>query len=152
MPARYTRGAAGRTALALRGATLRTDLIVDGGPENVNRCVDAFIADGAVNIQRKIALKEVLFSNSMVEAANKILKYRYLLPRAAANTNALVKAVRWFVHDMNTVRPHGALEGLTPDEAYFGSASPIIHRSEQLTQARAMRLQMNTATECGKCL
>lgn len=138
-------------AVALRGGELRTDLIVDGGPENVNRIVDAFVAREDVGIHRKIALKDILFSNSMVEAANKTLKYRYLFPKDAANTEALVRGVERFANNFNSVRPHGELKGLTPDESYFGTAQPPDFK-ELLAQARAHRLRVNTATNCGKCL
>ena len=141
-----------KAAVVLRGGKLRTDLIVDGGPENMNHVVDTFVASAEVNIHRKIALKEVLFSNSMVEATNKILKYRYLLPKEAANTAALIKAVDWFVHDMNAVRPHGDLDGLTPDEAYLGLKPDIPDLDEQRRIAREHRLELNTTTSCGKCL
>lgn len=140
------------TAVALRGSALSTDLIVDGGPENVNRVVDAFVAGEAVNLQRKIALKEVLFSNSMVEAANRTLKYRYLLPKHAANTATLIKAMERAGHDLNTVRPHGDLKGLTPDEVYFGMKPDMPDLEEQRRIARAYRLEMNSRTHYGKCI
>ena len=150
-PAKGDESAERRTEGVL-GDGLRTDLIVDGGPENMNHIVDTFVARAEVNIHRKIALKEVLFSNSMVEATNKILKYRYLLPKEAANTAALIKAVDWFVHDMNAVRPHGDLDGLTPDEAYLGLKPDIPDLDEQRRIAREHRLELNTTTSCGKCL
>ena len=45
-------------------------LIVDGGPENNNRHVEAYLA--AVPVRKLIARVDVSFSNSMIEAVNKI--------------------------------------------------------------------------------
>ena len=70
----------------------------------------------------------------------------------AANTAALIKAMQWAVHDINAVRPHGDLKGLTPDECYFEITPEIPDLHEQRRIARAHRLAVNTATACGKCL
>jgi len=53
-------------------------LIVDGGVENNNNTVDDYISSEEVSVQKLIAGKDIKFSNSMVEAQNKIIKYYYL--------------------------------------------------------------------------
>ena len=53
-------------------------LIVDGGVENNNNTVDEYINSEEVSVQKLIAGKDIRFSNSMVEAQNKIIKYHYL--------------------------------------------------------------------------
>ena len=53
-------------------------LIVDSGVENNNRAVDEYISSEEVSVRKLIAGKDIKFSNSIVEAQNKIIKYRYL--------------------------------------------------------------------------
>lgn len=55
-------------------------LIIDGGPENNNHRMDDYINLSGINIQKQVALKDIPFSNSFIEAQNKLLKYRYLCP------------------------------------------------------------------------
>ena len=105
--------------------TIAVDLIADGGPENINRIVDRFIQGQGINIQRKIALKEINFSNSMIEATNKMIKYQYLYQQPVADGTALSQALKQTIHDFNHLRPHGQLSGLTPNEVYEGNLKPI---------------------------
>lgn len=51
------------------------DFIVDGGSENKAE-VDSLIQNS--NINKIIAQKDIVFSNSMVEAVNKRIKYDFL--------------------------------------------------------------------------
>ena len=53
------------------------DLIVDGGTENNNKTIKGYIQRAHVDIRMKIALKEVHFSNSIVEGTFKIMKQSY---------------------------------------------------------------------------
>jgi len=50
---------------------------VDGGSENKGR-VDDFLKQPHSTIKKLVALLDVLFSNSMIEAVNKKIKYDYL--------------------------------------------------------------------------
>ena len=62
----------------LKTDTQILDLIVDGGSENNNITIHDFIKNCKVGINKKIALKDVLFSNSLIEGNNRILKQTYL--------------------------------------------------------------------------
>ena len=53
------------------------DLILDGGSENNNHTIHEFIKNQQVNITKKIALKDVRFSNSIIEGTYRILKSKY---------------------------------------------------------------------------
>ena len=53
------------------------NLIIDGGTENCNNMVDDYVQADEVKIIKLVALKDIPFSNSLVEAQNKLLKYRY---------------------------------------------------------------------------
>ena len=52
-------------------------LLVDDGSENKG-AVNEFISNGSINMNKVIALIDVMFSNSMIEAVNKRIKYDYL--------------------------------------------------------------------------
>ena len=62
----------------LKIGTQSLDLIVDGGSENNNSTVQNFIKNCQIDVHKKIALKDVLFSNSLIEGNNRILKQTYL--------------------------------------------------------------------------
>jgi putative transposase len=94
-----------------------TTLVVDGGPENCNANVDGYL-ESVKNILRKVvALKDIIPSNSPVEALNKVLKNNYLNKMNVANKEALTKILKEVVEDYNN-RPHGSLLGFTPNEVY----------------------------------
>ena len=62
----------------IKGTDLDVKLIVDGGVENNNGEVDSLLNSEGVSIQKLIARKDIRFSNSLVEAQHKIIKYHYL--------------------------------------------------------------------------
>ena len=61
-----------------------------------------------------VALKDIDFSNSMIEAANKTLKYYYIFPKNIANRAKLKSLLPGIIEDYNNIRPHGQLNHLTP--------------------------------------
>ncbi|MDH5382426.1 MAG: DDE-type integrase/transposase/recombinase, partial [Cyclobacteriaceae bacterium] len=85
------------------------ELIVDSGSENNNHTIDRFISSTEVDMKKSVALKDILFSNSMVEAANKLLKYRYLFPGNIEDGTQLKIALEKSINDFNEIRPHGKL-------------------------------------------
>ena len=71
-------------------------------------------------IRRVLALVDVVYSNSMIEAWWRTLKHQWLFLNTLDTIGAVEKHVAFYVHEHNAVIPHSALGGLTPDEAYFG--------------------------------
>ena len=132
-------------------ADLNVQLIVDGGPENNNVRIDQFIANSEVNIEKLVALRDIDFSNSMIEAINKIMKYSYLFPYPSKNKVDLELNFPRYVLDFNDVRPHGPLNGLTPTEAFRGDRMPENFRTTILKKARLDRLAFNRENQCGIC-
>jgi hypothetical protein len=61
-----------------------------------------------------------LFSNSLVESVNKIIKYRSLFIHDIPDINALRKHLDEFIPVYNNIRPHVSLNGLTPNEVLTG--------------------------------
>jgi putative transposase len=130
---------------------LNLDLIVDGGPENNNIYIDNFVSQSNINIQKLVALKDICFSNSMIERVNRTLKYRYIFPRQPRNLKHLHRILRYFIKDYNTVKPHGKLKGLTPHEAWIGFHADEKDRIALLKEARLKRIEYARANKCEKC-
>ena len=107
-------------------------LIVDGGVENNNNAVEEYINSEEVTVQKLIAGKDIKFSNSIVEAQNKIIKYRYLFKHDFKDINELRNLLDWIITDYQFKRPHHSLKGLTPYEALTGIPLPKEQWSQQI--------------------
>ena len=128
-----------------------TKILVDGGPENNNCLVEHYINKESISLQKLIAGKDIHFSNSMIEAQNKLIKYHYLFKHQFQNLDELTKLLDWIFKDYNHRRPHHSLGGLTPAEALNGT---IPHKNEwkqQSKDARESRILENTSKPCGIC-
>ena len=131
---------------------LDVNLIVDGGSENNNHLMDQFIREGKFSIHKLIALKDIHYSNSLVEAHFSLIKYNYLYRMKIKSIAELHAAMEFLVKDFNTIRPHGSLNGSTPDEAYFnGTIMPKTTYEAQIQQAKALRIEANKRSACKKC-
>lgn len=127
-----------------------TELIVDGGKENNNSTVETFIEK--YPIEKLVALKDILSSNAMVESLNKLIKYDYLFPKQLQNQTQLRNYMRNFViPDYNTKRPHGALNGLTPEEAYLNKKVNFKKIREKMVAAHKDRICYNRKYLCLGC-
>ncbi len=93
-------------------------LMTDSGVENVNEVVDDFL-DGSV-IRRVLAQVEVVESNSMIEAFWRSLRHQWLYLHELDSLEKLRPLVAFYVEQHNTVMPHSAFGGQTPDEMSFG--------------------------------
>ena len=126
-------------------------LVADGGSENHNELVDGFLVSVPVPLITMIAaLKDIAFSNSPIEAINKIFK-QYLRHYNPTTLAGVQRVKDLFIQDYNARRPHGSLKGLRPMERYINPALIPDHR-RQIQQARAIRIQENVAINCAQCL
>jgi len=127
-------------------------LIVDGGSENNNSTVDEYINSPGISIKKIIAQQDILFSNSMVEAVNKIVKYRSLFLDSIPDINALEKHLEKFVPVYNEVRPHCSLKGLTSSEVLAGLRPDNPDHLKSVNLMSKKRIVHNqhiiTCTEC----
>ncbi|HAP44070.1 MAG: hypothetical protein A2087_12790 [Spirochaetes bacterium GWD1_61_31] len=123
-------------------------LISDGGIENVNQTVAGYLA--TVPLHLLVAQTDVSFSNSMIETANKIVKYRYIFNRTILDLAHLEAVVGAAVKNYNN-RPHYALHDLTPEQIYAGKLFDTVAYQEQLRQARELRLASNQGY-CPSCV
>jgi len=122
-------------------------LISDDGSENYGPVKDFINDSHHPTIQHLIAQKDIEFSNSMIEAANKQLKYRFLYHHHIADYEALVKYVEQSVNDYNN-RPHHVLHGLTPNEVLHGQIPNPHAYTSKIQQSKATRLTENKKIKC----
>ena len=126
-------------------------LITDGGPENCCEAVESYTRQIEVSVKQMIAGKDIDFSNSMVEAVNKVMKYRYLFHQDLANLGALQKYLEKAVQNYNCVRPHYSLKGHTPEQVLKGEILDYAKLKARSAQARLIRLEENRKASCGVC-
>jgi transposase InsO family protein len=74
-------------------------------------------------IKLVLAQVDVLYSNSMIEAWWRSLKHQWLYLITLDTKETVAELVGFYVTQHNIVIPHFALDGLTPDEAYFGTGA-----------------------------
>lgn len=123
------------------------ELIVDGGSENNNRTVSQFIKQSHVSIEKKIALKDVTFSNSVVEGNFRIMKQSYFRKRTILS-DTIEKEMDFFVDDYNNHRPHYIHEIYTPDEIH---ENPLLKNVRPITKASLKdRIVSNKNRNCIK--
>ena len=126
-------------------------LVTDGGKENHNQYIDAFISKLTKHKITKIrALKEIRFSNSPVEAIHRTVKGRYLKNRKFESIKALSDYLKWVVEDYNKLRPHYKHRPRTPYEVYFDIPLDFDVRV-RVKKAVCDRVKGNKCADCVQC-
>ena len=64
-------------------------------PENNNSKINELTNNNTIRLNKLIALKNIPFSNSLIEAQNKLLKYRYLFRQEYSKIEELRKLLEW---------------------------------------------------------
>jgi len=126
-------------------------LVTDGGVENVNTTVKEFLATTDQNIKHLIAQKDIPFSNSRIEAFNKIIKHQFLLPRIVENRKQLINALAKDLTTYNTIRPQLSLQGNTPAETFSGKPMDINHYKTHFDNQKTVRITQNQQYRCKGC-
>jgi hypothetical protein len=122
-------------------------LLTDDGSENAGE-VTSFIARSEnPTIRHLIAQRDISFSNSMIEAANKQLKYRFLYHKQIYDFFALLNYIVEAIEDYNN-RPHDVLNGLTPLEVLDGMRFDPKPYRQQIAAAKVTRTTQNKKTRC----
>ena len=99
-----------------------------------------------------LAQVEVSFSNSMIEAWWRSLKHGWLYLHQLDNFAALERPIAFYVEQHNTVVPHAAFAGQTPDEMYFGRGEQIpANLATARARAREARLKTKRDVSCETC-
>lgn len=126
--------------------------LTDGGSENVNITVSNFINSPDIPIEHIIAQKDVVYSNSMVEALNKVIKHQFLFPKNITNKKHLQKKLQESVSVYNEIRPQMSLGGNTPIETFNGMTIDISKHTQNFNEQKALRRQLNKQSRCKVCL
>lgn len=106
-------------------------LMTDDGSENLG-CAKAFMESAQQpSIQHIIAQRDVIFSNSMIEAAYKNLKYHFLYHKIIPDMESLQQYVIQAIDDYN-YRPNAVLNGLTPAEVLSGKTTDKLLLSTEM--------------------
>jgi putative transposase len=122
-------------------------LMTDDGSENFGPVKDFLLSAENPTLQHIIAQHDVEFSNSMIEAANKNLKYRFLYHKHIADFNSLCQYLPQAIEDYNN-RPHDVLSGLTPLEVLSGKKFDKTSSSQQMQIAKNIRIKENKQQKC----
>lgn len=123
--------------------------VTDGGIENINHLVKNFI--DKTNITHLIAQKDIPFSNSQMEAINKILKHQFLLPKHLQNYEQLLPALISCIITYNTIRPQQSLLGNTPLETFNGKPILISNYNCDFSIQKAKRIEFHHNNICNIC-
>lgn len=126
--------------------------LTDGGGENVNKLLVSYIQNPLVPITLLIAQKDVVFSNSMVEAVNKVIKHQFLFPKNISSRNHLKSVLKKSVFEYNQLRPQQAIGGNTPLETFQGRPVTISQYSVGIEAQKRLRVSTNRTNACSSCL
>lgn len=121
-------------------------LITDGGSENKGALDDMLAKPGMLR-KRIIAQLDIIQSNNMIEATNKILKYRYLQSKVIYTSLELTDELQRAIADFNDI-PKDQLFGLTPNEVLAGAIPDRGLFKDQISSGVLKRVQENQAYNC----
>ena len=128
-----------------------TIFLTDGGSENINKNVSSLLNSYNDTIIHRIAQRDVLFSNSMIEAFNKVLKYQFLYPRSIGNGTVLKKVMTETIPIYNNERPQLRLGGNTPNETFNNTPINLGKYSNGFKAQKALRIVQNKHNSCKTC-
>ncbi len=129
----------------------KIEFLTDGGSENVNTTVSSFIDSSNIFIKHLIAQKDVIFSNSMIESINKVIKHQFLYPKEIFDGNHLYKIMDEIVPIYNNIRPQMSLGGNTPRETQNGLTIDISRYKNKIKEQKQLRLVQNKRSNCSVC-
>ncbi|HMC87776.1 MAG TPA: hypothetical protein VKI61_19770 [Chitinophagaceae bacterium] len=122
-------------------------LLTDDGSENYGVAHQWIKNSDHPKIDHVIAQVDVHYSNSMIEAANKQLKYRFLYHQNINNFTKLDEFLNKAILDFN-YRPHGVLNGQTPIEVLQGKSYSKEVQHNLLSLAKQTRIRENQKLKC----
>ena len=103
-------------------------------------------------MERILALVDVTYSNSMIEAWWRSLRHQWLYLHSLDSMATVRRLTAFYVNEHNTVMPHAAFEGQTPDEMYFARGAQVPSQlRERRAEARQKRLAANRENSCTAC-
>ena len=91
------------------------------------------------------------YSNSMIEALNKVIKQQFLYPKPINSRKQLEKTLKKAVITYNSIRPQKALNGNTPLETFNGQANNVSRYKTHFKTHKNLRVEQNKNSGCLKC-
>ena len=127
------------------------DLITDGGSENTAGSVTEYLS--STNLKRLIAQKDIIYSNSMIEAFFKALKNNYFYYQKIRSVEDIKRKLKFYVTQHNETIPKQQLKGATPIEAFTQTWTEenINDLKEKRLLAQKLRKSENTKPTCQIC-
>jgi hypothetical protein len=122
-------------------------LITDGGPENDNQTLKGFMNQNQASIHHTIALRDIVQSNSMMEAFYRTTKYQCLYLKKIQNCKQLISEFDSWINEYNNQKPHYALGIYTPHEILTGNDKGQSF-SERKKLAAQNRREINRNAHC----
>jgi putative transposase len=122
-------------------------LLTDDGSENYGIAKQLITESDTPKIRHVIAQVEIHYSNSMIEAANKQLKYRFLYHQKINDFSQLKDYLSKAILDFNH-RPHGVLNGLSPMEVIQGKTYNKENQNNLLSLSAQRRISENQQLKC----
>ena len=121
-------------------------LVVDDGPEN-NGCVNDFLSIPGIQMKKIIAPLDIRQSNSMIEAANKRMKYDYLFTEQLLDFHATKTYLSRAIKSFNN-KPLNVLSAYTPLEVLHGAVPDKNRFKDQTRMAVKERKLLNKQQVC----
>ena len=123
-------------------------LMMDGGTENVNKCVRRLLVHKRV--KRVISKVDVHWSNSIIEAFFRSLKQNYLNKHLLRNYDDVKRKLEFYFKEHNYTISHNAFNGATPAEIYKRKWCKEKEEGlkELLKKASQQRVSVNSARIC----
>lgn len=129
----------------------RLTFLTDGGSENVNTSVSSFLNSLVFTTKHIIVQKDVIFSNSMIEYINKVIKHQFLHPKTINSGNQLASIIEKSIPIYNSIRPQWSLAGNTPLETYNGIPLDFNKYKAHFNEQKILRLAQNKLNNCSIC-
>lgn len=123
------------------------ELMTDGGHENYGPVQQFLSSTDSPSLKHIVAQRDVEFSNSMIEAAHKNLKYHFLYHKIIPDFESLCNYVPQAIDDFNN-RPNAVLNGLTPLEVQNRILFNKNYHRLQMQTAKAERMTRNKQQKC----
>jgi hypothetical protein len=128
----------------------RFTLLVDDGIENKGELKD-YATRNKEFIHLLIAMKDIMVSNSMIEARNKSLKNEYLQDKQFGTLETLQEFIDVTYLDDYRNRTLQALHGLTPMDVLNGAIPDQNRYKVDIAAARIARVAENKKYNCDTC-
>ncbi|XDD49569.1 DDE-type integrase/transposase/recombinase [Leptospira sp. WS92.C1] len=125
-------------------------LLCDDGSENQG-AVNGFLDQPNLSIEKLVAQVDISYSNSMIEAVNKKMKYEFLFPKNPVSFEEVIDTLKVAVPEYNS-RPSGVLFGFSPEQVLNGAKPDKFRFTEQIKRAASNRPKINKQGLCDPCV